>query len=151
MPAPKKHFLRRILELRLFLVVNLFILCFLTLSFGREFFRDYQIQRDIEALQAEAEALETRNLEIAAYNSELQTEDFLESEARLRLGYAEPGEQLVVVVNPDETATDQNETYSELITHNSELAEFENVSNTQRWYYYFFDHQEFVKIKAYGR
>ena len=151
MPAPKKHFLRRILELRLFLVVNLFILCFLTLSFGREFFRDYQIQRDIQALQAEAEALEVRNLEIAAYNAELQTEEFLESEARLRLGYAEPGEQLVVVVDEEENATDQNDNYSELITYNSEQTDFEDVSNAQRWYYYFFDHQEFVKIKAYGR
>lgn len=151
MPAPKKHFLRRILELRLFLVINLFILCFLTLSFGSEFFRDYQIQRDIDALQAEAEALEARNLEIAAYNSELQTEGFLESEARLRLGYAEPGEQLVVVVDQEASAAEQNEYYSEIITHNTELVDFEDVSNPQRWYYYFFDHQEFLKIKAYER
>jgi cell division protein FtsB len=153
MPAPKKHFLRRILELRLFLVINLFILFFLSLSFGREFLRDYQIQREIKGLRAEAESLEARNLEIASYNADLQTVEFLEEEARLRLGLAEPGEQLVVIVDDQVAGSSdgQEELVSDkLITHNSQL-ETTDVSNPTRWYYYFFDQDKFVTLKAYGQ
>ena len=152
MPAPKKHFLRRIVELRLFLVINLFILFFLSLSFGREFLRDYQIQREIKGLRAEAESLEARNLEIASYNADLQTVEFLEEEARLRLGLADPGEQLVVIVDDQitESGGQEDSVSDKLTTHNSQLTT-SDISNPTRWYYYFFDQDKFVTLKAYGQ
>ncbi|MFH1142861.1 MAG: septum formation initiator family protein [Candidatus Uhrbacteria bacterium] len=150
MPAPKKSFIRRILELRMFLLVNLLILFFLSLSFGREFLRDYQIQREINNLRADAESLEARNFEIIDFNTELQTQAYLEEEARLRLGLGDPGENLVIIINDDGEQVIGSEVNSEqLITHNSQLTTLK-ASNPQRWYYYFFDHEQFINLKVYG-
>ena len=153
MPAPKKNFVRRILELRLFLVVNLFLLFLLSLSFGREFLQDYQIQREINDLRAQADGLEVRNIEIAMYNTELQTQAHLEKEARLRLGLGDPGEQLVVIVEDEENVTglanqnDQTAGADYLATLQESV---EQISNPKRWFYYFFDQEKYITLKAYG-
>jgi len=151
MPAPQKNFLRRVLELRLFLVVNLLILLFLTLSFGREFFRDYQIQHEIQALQDKAEELETRNLEVTQLNAGFETEMFLEEEARLRLGLVDPGEQVVVILDEqnDQGSMINDQASEELKTQNSQLTTVA-VSNPKRWYHYFFNHDQFLNIKTHG-
>ena len=151
MPAPKKSFIRRVLELRMFLVVNLLILFFLSLSFGREFLRDYQIQREINNLRTDAESIEARNFEITDYNAELQTQAYLEEEARLRLGLGEPGENLVIIMDQDGQSVVESEISSEqLTTQNSQLITLD-ASNPERWYYYFFDHEKFINIKVYGQ
>ncbi len=152
MPAPQKNFIRRVLELRLFLVINLLVLFFLALSFGREFFRDYQIQHEIQALQDKAEELEVRNLEVTELNAGLETEMFLEEEARLRLGLVDPGEQVVVIVeegSESSVSSSQLSVSEEPTTENWQLTTG-NVSNPKRWYYYFFDHEQFLNIKTHG-
>ena len=151
MPAPQKNFIRRVLELRLFLVINLLVLFFLTLSFGREFFRDYQIQHEIGTLRDKAEELEVRNLEIDELNAGFETEMFLEEEARLRLGLVDPGEQVVVVMGEqnDQGSMTDDQASEELTTDNSQLLT-DSVSNPKRWYYYFFDHDQFLTLKTHG-
>lgn len=152
MPAPQKNFIRRILELRLFLVINLLVLFFLALSFGREFFRDYQIQHEIGALRDKAEELEVRNLEITELNAGLETEMFLEEEARLRLGLVDPGESVVVVVEEEQGSSvisSQLSVSEEPTTENRQLTTG-SVSNPTRWYYYFFDRNQFLTIKTHG-
>jgi len=151
MRAPKKSFIRRILELRMFMVVNLLILFFLSLSFGREFLRDYQIQSEINNLRTDAESIEARNFEITDYNAELQTQAYLEEEARLRLGLGDPGENLVIIIDQEgEQMIDSEISAEQLITNNYQLATLE-ASNPERWYYYFFDHEKFINLKVYGK
>jgi len=97
MPVHKKPFYRRLLEFRLFFVVNAVILVLLALSFGREFLRNMEIQHDIADLKAQATSLEAKSLEIAQLNTAFQTESYIEREARLKLGLKKPGEEVVVV------------------------------------------------------
>ncbi len=153
MPEVRRNFIWRILELRSFLVVNLIILMFLTLSFGREFVRDYRIQQEIDNLRMEAEELEVHNLEIAKLNAELETETFLEEEARLKLGLLKPGEQLVVVVDEGVAGAPVidggDETVFDFVPSVSQEEEI-NISNPKRWWYYFFDHNKYQTIKIYG-
>jgi len=151
MPEHKKSFIRRILELRIFLVVNLLVLGFLALSFGREFMRDWEINREIDALRTEAEELQAHNLEIAQLNNELNSEMFIEGEARLKLGLVKPGEQLVVVM--DDEAADSGvvtETYAPVQHLDYEPAELDTVANPTKWWYYFFDHAKYQTLKIYG-
>ncbi len=147
MPEVKKNLIRRILEHKGFMVVNLIILLFIAMSFGREFYRDYEIQSEIDALITEAEQLATHNLEVSKLNASLETETFLEEEARLKLGLSKPGERLVVVID------DAPETISLDLGGGSEAIpreELENVSNPERWSYYFFNQHKFELLKAYG-
>lgn len=147
MPEPKQSIIRRILEHKIFMVANLLVLGFLTLSLGREFVRDYQIQREIDALQQDAEQLEMYNLEVARLNAELETRNFLETEARLKLGMSKPGERLVVVV--DDSGHSGSGTVSADATASAEqiAAELAAASNPARWWYYFFDQQKLELIK----
>lgn len=148
MPEVKKKLIRRILEHKGFMAVNLIILLFIGMSFGREFYRDYEIQSEINALRAEAEQLTAHNFEISKLNASLETETFLEEEARLKLGLSKPGERLVVVVDegPETISLGLNGSGEEGIPRE----ELENVSNPERWYYYFFNQHKFELLKAYG-
>ncbi len=152
MPKSRKPFLRRILELRLFLVVNLLILFLLTLSFGREFVRNFEIQKDIERLQAQAEELEVTNLQISQLNTAFQTESFIEREARLKLGMKKPGEQVVVIQQEEETETGddtlrEDENPLNILAEDAE--ELESVANPTKWWYYFFDRSQFNQYVTY--
>ncbi len=151
MPEHKKSLIRRILELRIFLVINMLVLAFLALSFGREFMRDWEINREIESLRTEAEELEVHNLEIANLNNELNSETFIEGEARLKLGLVKPGEQLVVVVDEDDVASvSLNENQAPLQHINYQQENNFEVANPTRWWYYFFNHEKYQTLKIYG-
>ncbi|MEK7546329.1 MAG: septum formation initiator family protein [Patescibacteria group bacterium] len=66
-------------------------------AFVRETLRARQIDREIESLRDEAERLRVRNFEISALESSLSSGEFLEREARTKLGLQKEGEQAVVV------------------------------------------------------
>ncbi|NBS41615.1 septum formation initiator family protein, partial [bacterium] len=97
MPEARKPFWKRILEFRLLFVINAVVLVALALSFGREWMRNREIRDQIAALQSQAQALETRNLEIADLNTAFRTQSFIEREARLKLGLKKPGENVVII------------------------------------------------------
>lgn len=66
-------------------------------AFIRETVRARQIDREIGALKSEAERLRVRNFQISALESSLSSGEFLEREARTKLGLQKVGEQAVVV------------------------------------------------------
>lgn len=149
MPEPKKNFVWGILERKVFLMINLFILILLVVSFGREFLRDYQIDREITALREQAEELEARNLEIADLNAEFETEGFLEGEARLRLGLSKPGEQVVVIEEAGAEVLGAETATLTGVTPGSVPVEHEQYHNAARWYFYFFNQDKYQYLKFY--
>ncbi len=66
-------------------------------AFVRETLRARQIDLEIQALKDEAERLRVRNFEISALESSLSSGEFLEREARMKLGLQKEGERAVVV------------------------------------------------------
>lgn len=152
MPQPRKSLIRRLLELRLLLVVNGVILVLLALSFGREFVRNFEIQRDIDRLQSQSVELSAKNLQIAQLNTAFQTESFIEREARLKLGMKKPGENVVVIQQEGDTpvengiTTDETDPLNILEDHDSEQLQ---VSTPTKWLYYFFDKSKFNDISNY--
>jgi len=148
-----KSFVKRLLGLRLVFVVNIVIIVLLSVSFGREFLRNYEIERDIAALQSQATALEARNLEITNLHRTLQTESFIEREARLKLGLKKPGERVIVVrdtptnVSAGKEASDTSvdgDTRSESVREEGDVTTFQNPT---KWWLYFFEKQTFVQLK----
>ncbi len=141
----------------MFFVVNVIILFFFVLAFGKEFARNYTIQREINELQAQADTLAARNLEVAELAQAIQTESFIEREARLKLGLSKPGEQVVVVdeggvgqaMDAGVTAVEQAQAL--MAAAASEEGEtYTDVANQTKWWYYFFDKPKFEAIKIYG-
>lgn len=128
-------------------MINLFVLGFLVFSFGREFVRDYSVRQEIAGLEAEKAALENENSEIIALMNSIQTETYIEREARIKLGLAKPGEKVVIL--PDSREDNQTKTN---IDYAAEIPaeDLSAVANPRKWWYYFFDINKFDMIKIYG-
>ncbi len=117
-------------KLSLVVFVNLIILGFLFIGFGREYWRNMEIEREIAALQAENERLAGQKLASLALISDLSSEYYLESEARTKRGMGEPGEELIIVELPEATVSDDDKL---------SVATDASISNPARWWYYFFN------------
>lgn len=146
MKRREEHLLPYVFRHRLFLIFNMVLFLFLAFSFGREYVRNRQIQATIVQLEQQARQLEERNVEIARINAELESESFLEREARLRLGLVKPGERVVVVSDAPEKDIDiGGEKVSSVILE--DLPE----TTARRWWAYFFDTATFDRLKLLER
>lgn len=112
-------------------------------AFIRETVRARQIDREIDALRGEAERLRVRNFEISALESSLSSGEFLEREARTKLGLQKEGEQAVVVraeearPSTDASAADDQGPKA--------------WSNAKKWWTYFTDPEAFRNYVAIAR
>ncbi len=111
---------------RLSLILGALFLLFVAVSVGREWFQNYSIQKEINALEEEAHRLESRRSELLELTQSLEGGGFLEEEARVELGLQRPGETVLVV----ETAAGSS----------SAEAENRDQSNPVRWFNYFVHH-----------
>ena len=136
---------KSLFELRVFFLINIILLVFLTLGFAREYARHASIQKDIAQLEDEKSRLETRNLEILSVSESIQSKFFLEREGRLKHGLAKSGEKLIII-SDIETQPVEDVT-SVTITGVVNDEEIENVSVATRWWYFFFNHEAYDALE----
>lgn len=125
-------------KIGLFMLVNVVVLFFLLIAFGREYVGNAQIDREIRALEEEKARLEDEQLGTLDLIQELSSEQYLEKEARIKHNLAEEGETLVVIQD-DEPVGAIDETIFE---------EKEIIPNPKAWYFYFFDSARFKETKT---
>ncbi len=143
--------IRRILQLRVFLIVNVVVLLFLLLSFGRQWVRNASIENEIMDLSRQKEALEVRNTELLSLGQTIQTQYYLEKEGRLKYGLSKPGEQLIVITDQKSTeafagnseGTEVSATGAEVTTADAPA----RVGNPKRWWAYFFDSESYQAMQ----
>lgn len=121
------------------LVVFIGLAIFLGVRIMGEWRKRNEIKNEIARLEEETRRLERRNLEILELSRELSNEEFVEREARLKLGLQKPGETVTVLGFPAGAAN----------VSKSELGEKQasRGRNAKRWWYYFFDHERFGALK----
>ncbi|MBU0476509.1 septum formation initiator family protein [Patescibacteria group bacterium] len=88
-----------------FIVLGLFgsmIFGFIVFSSWKISQKRTELKAQIEVLKKEIEILEKKNQEFQAGISQISKEDHLEKEARENLGLKKPGEEVVVVLPPEE-------------------------------------------------
>ncbi|MBI4435354.1 septum formation initiator family protein [Candidatus Uhrbacteria bacterium] len=153
MPSPRGPLVQRLIRWRLLLVVNILVIAFLGVALSREVVRSRAIGAEIEALQAQADSVVTRNIDLSELRTAMQTESYIEREARLKLGMKKPGETVLVVqegepVSAEVLADTQGDASDPLglVIDNQTV---EPVANPTRWWYYFFDKQAFNALAAY--
>ncbi|MBT4856842.1 septum formation initiator family protein [Candidatus Uhrbacteria bacterium] len=129
---------KRLKKAKLFVVVNVLILFFLLIAFGREYVGNIQIEREIAELQSERDQLEQDQLDTLALIEQLSSEYYLESEARTKQGFGLEGETVFVIQEGDGV-------------HVSERGEEESTStdfsNPRKWFLYFFDSVAFESLQ----
>lgn len=149
-------FIRRLLRLRVFLIINMVVLFFLSLSFGREWTRNASIEGQIDDLKEQKETMESRKLELLSLGQTIQSQFFLEQEGRLKYGLRKPGEELVVVTNTqtEQPASAEANDSGDIFADGGSIegsGDPTPTSNPTRWWNYFFNHAEYNALKdSYG-
>jgi cell division protein FtsB len=116
----------------LFLVANIAILFVVGVSTIRETYRGWSVDREIVALEQKAESLEGRRSELIAFADKLQSPQFVEREARAKLGLQKPGEHVIILEGVTATSSE----WSIEITPPPPVA-VDMRSNPKRWWDYF--------------
>ncbi len=112
-----------------FLAINLVIFGFVGWSYLREATRGNDVENQLAALKRQAMELDIKNRDDAALLSKVGTKSFVERQARLSLGYQNPGEKEIYLTN----GLGQASSFGKVdTTDNSDL------TNPQKWWQYFF-------------
>lgn len=88
-----------------FTIVSLLLL----VSLAQEMNRRIQIQREVRALETRAQDLERSVIELANLNQYFRTDAYQERLAREKLNYRAPGEQVVLIPENAQPATQAEE------------------------------------------
>ncbi len=110
------------------------IIVFFLFSAVKDYYSQEDLREDIDTLESQISSLETEQYDLANTLSQVQSEDFVETEARTRLNLRKPGEN-VIIVSSDEDVQKLNDKGRE--TGIKELLE-DKDSNTLKWWEYFF-------------
>lgn len=122
--------LKRLFRSNLFFLLVLILLALFSISLFQEIMRKVEIQKEIKDLEQKVSNLENRNTELSSLIEYFKTDEYIETEARTKLGYKKPGETVVVVAsNTDNINSTAKETNAENLTKN----------NWQLWIDYFFN------------
>lgn len=125
----KKNIFSKIISFKLFIFMAVIIIVSLSMGVGGEYYRDYQIQKEIDSLQKEIDYFETNNYKLSQLAEYFQTDEYKELEARKRLNMKKEGESVVIIGQPDSDL-------DELIIE--EENEYKNFPNYIKWWNYFF-------------
>lgn len=83
--------------IRIFLMVSAAFIGLIGYSFSVDFSRTRQVDQEVAALEQEITTLQTRKVELSKLLRYVDSEAYAERRARLELGLAKPGEQVLVV------------------------------------------------------
>lgn len=125
-----ENFWQRIFYSQLIIFVGVVFIILFSVGISKRVERKHQIDKEINQLQGEVDRLASNGKELNEFLGYLNSNDFLEEEARIKLGLKKDGEQIVIINNkPKEIQTDN---YS-----NATVAP-QKKNNPQKWYDYFF-------------
>lgn len=112
----------------IFILVLIFTGIFL-ISFAKETYRNYKVNKEIKDLKSDIKLLKTENLELTSLIDYFKTDNFAEKEARIKLGMKKADEKVFVIKddpsNKNTNSADENQN--------------NKTSNLEKWWQYFFE------------
>ena len=127
----------KILSSRIFIIIGICLLIFIGFSLGKETYRNYQIQKEIQALEEEITKLKENNEDLMNLIEYFKTESYQEKEARQKLGLQKEGERVVIIY-------EDNNLSEEIVNELSQSEEIkkERISNLKKWWNFIFVWQD---------
>ena len=118
---------RRVLRSRYMLAVNLVLVGFVGWSLANEVAQGDKVATDLNDLKTKIASLQKQNQDYGDVFSKIGSPGFVDKEARLKLGYQKPGEQVLLLKDSVSTALAPASDDSVI-----------GRSNPQKWWHYFF-------------
>ena len=125
----KKNIIGKVLSFNLFVVASVLVVVFLGIGLGKEFYRDYQIKKEIDSLQNDISALEKDNYKLSQLIEYYNTDEYKEVEMRKRFNLKKDDENVVVVVKSE----------SRVLGDSDIKEKNQNLPNYLKWWNYFFE------------
>ncbi len=122
------YIMLRILTSKVTFVIALLLLGFFMVGYVRTYMRDFAVEKEIRGLEGKQAQLEKNRIDLADLLKKVQTNAFVEAQARQQLGLRKPGEKSVIFQEEGRTDTQQG------TPHVSP----QSLSNPQKWWHYFF-------------
>jgi len=116
-----------------FLIANVAILLLVGVSTLRETYRGWTVDREIQALQSQADTLEGHKTKLMQLSTSLATPDQVDLDARKRLGWKKEGEQVVVLTGYAASTTWSDDPGDLVALPPVPIP----LSNPERWWQYF--------------
>lgn len=116
----------RILSSKLFFIIILAISIYFFVNIYHQIEKRVAIKREIKGLEKEINDLQSENTKISELIKYFQTDEYIESSSREKLGYKKPGEK-VIVFSKENGSLDSSNTKNK-----KEL-------NAKLWWNYFFN------------
>lgn len=118
-----------------FFLAGLTILVLIGISLGKEAYRKKQIQKEIDALEAQISELDQENGDMENLIGYLSSTDFQEKEAREKLNLQKNDEKMIVLrKDPIQIESRENENRGDL-----QVSPEDNTPKWQKWWQYFFE------------
>jgi len=127
--------------IRIFFNPKFFTLCLLVLiiaisiPISKNISKKYQVDQEIKELKTEIAQMEASNKNLEEIIEYLESEQFAEEQARLNLGFKEPGEEVVVIDSEEKNVKNKN---IAPVSNNKN----NNKSNLAKWWQYFFQNKK---------
>ncbi|MEK7164316.1 MAG: septum formation initiator family protein [Patescibacteria group bacterium] len=134
--------IKKLLISKPILILEVLVLGYFAFNVGQEMFKKHNIETEISHLENEINKLEKDKNDLNDLLSYVQTDAFVEQEAREKLNLAKAGESLVLL--PESDATPEGEAQTEnsatpLAAANQDASA--KKSNLAKWWQYFFEHE----------
>lgn len=124
--SPKKEKKNKFKGLIILVIV---FIGFFMVSFVKESYRNYKINKEIKKLKSEISELNNENTQMASLIDYFKTNTFAEKEARVKLGLKKPGENVFVIEKKDDQRSSDNQI--------NQINE-KDMPNYKKWWVYFF-------------
>ncbi|MFB6181739.1 MAG: septum formation initiator family protein [Candidatus Magasanikbacteria bacterium] len=121
----KNKSIKKIFNSKLFLISLILVALFVGAAAFRSFYRDYQVNQEIERLKAKVDSLEREKIESMKLLDYVASKRFVEKKARSDLNLKKKGEKAMIIKDSD------------INSKNSDDKETNQVSNPVKWWYYF--------------
>jgi len=136
----RKNFNKIFFNQKFLTLLGLAVIILISFPFTKNTLKQYRINKEISEFKKEIFDLQNKNIDLKNFVSYLESDQFVEEQARLNLGLKKPGEEVLVVKNEIGEASVRTSSSSPIFNipgyekMNSEL----NDSNFKKWLDYFF-------------
>lgn len=115
-----------------FLFLGTVLFVFLLLGYGRMYYQNYLVNKEIARLQAEAQKVQAKKLEMLQLLEYAKSPAYVERQAHLQLGLVKNGEHVIVINTP------AKKVFSASRQNIDPVVESDEPSNPRLWWKYFF-------------
>jgi cell division protein FtsL len=114
---------------KFFAFIGFCIIIFISIPLVKQISKKYYVNNEIKELQGQINELDSKNKNLKQFISYLDSDEFVEEQARLNMGLKKEGEQVVVIKDSKSIVATSTESDEEVAGNNS---------NINKWKKYFF-------------